>query len=101
MSRFEPGDMALIIKSTLPENVGRLVIIEAVTDAKTVTLPDGKWVGNPNGLLVCVIEADGLYNRKLWSTDVHFSKYGAVPESWLMPLRKASSQMYREEALAA
>jgi hypothetical protein len=93
--------MALVIKSTLPENVGRVVVIEAITDEQVVMLPTGKRVENPKGLVVCVIEADGLYTRSIWSKEISHGKFGAVPESWLMPLHKASAQSRREEALAA
>ncbi len=86
---FKPGDLAMIVNATIPENIGKCVELVYVTRESGVVMPinginyvlDNKH-GGEHWLVSGNLRLARILGGELLTTDV-----GMVPTAWLMPLR--------------
>lgn len=87
MSKFKPGDLALVIKANHEENLGKVVTLIRSTSENVIDCGDGSKTVNPNKLICWVIQHEELVTtNELFGFKLK-SSTGACPESWLMPVR--------------
>lgn len=85
---FEPGDIALLVKTTFGANVGKQVELLRCTTEHVVAL----WPHccgstlNPLGVKCWVVRCESLFVIADMFGNEYQSEFGACPESWLMPL---------------
>lgn len=84
---FKPGDLALIISATNPENLGKVVELIRPSRDREIQIPEtGKWTSNPDRILYWVVSGELVGRVSL--TGVKGSRtHGAMPATRLMPLK--------------
>lgn len=87
MSKFKAGDLALIVRASIDENLGKVVELVGWSDESEIVLSDGGRVNNPSRLRCWEVSADQLIATSMLFPDGFTTKRGAVPEKNLMPLR--------------
>ncbi|WP_431482248.1 hypothetical protein [Pseudomonas solani] len=87
MSKFKPGDLALVIKANHEENIGKIVTLIRFTSESVIDCGDGSKTINPDNLTCWVIQHEELVTTNELLGFKYQSFTGACPESWLMPLR--------------
>lgn len=83
---FKPGDLALVINATHPENIGKVVELVRATNDSLITMQDGGVVANPNNLKCWEVICGCLQVTSIMRPDGFTSRHGATPEKNLMPL---------------
>lgn len=79
---FKPGDLALIVGASVPENIGKVVTLIRRDCNAIINMPETGYVfRNPMKLPAWVVEGD-LIGLRYGPT-----KIGAIHESRLMPLK--------------
>lgn len=79
---FKPGDLALIVGASVPENIGKVVtLIRRDCNAIVHIVETGHVLRNPMKLPAWVVEGD-LVGERFGPT-----KVGAIHEHRLMPLK--------------
>ncbi|RVD77038.1 hypothetical protein [Pseudomonas koreensis] len=88
MSQFRPGDMALIIRATHAENIGKVVELIRFDNSQKIALPeDGPRCFSPNpDQLDCWVIKGSFVARSTLRGEITCT-IGASPQSWLMPLQ--------------
>lgn len=86
MHNFKVGDLALVIKARIPENLGKVVEVVRISCDYSIGLPDGKhWVPNESGSEFCVVTGELLMDSGvLGRVSLGFGAFRSVQ---LMPLR--------------
>lgn len=86
--QFKPGDLALIIRATHAENIGKVVELIRFDCSEKIALPEDtprSFAPNPNQIACWVVRGSFIAHSTLRGEIT--SAVGASPQSWLMPLR--------------
>lgn len=85
---FEPGDIALLVKTTFGANVGKQVELLRCTTELEINLQPHcyGWTLNPLGVKCWVVRCESMFTIMDMLGNEYQAEFGACPESWLMPL---------------
>jgi hypothetical protein len=86
--QFKPGDLALIINASIPENLGRVVELQwATKEVRYSLMHEGveQIMENPEGLEVWFLHGE-LIRAEIRSGKKYPSNFGMAPTRNLMPL---------------
>jgi len=85
--QFKPGDLALIVRATHPDNLGKVVELLRRTSEPRICLSDGGIARNDGSIVCWEITCESLTTTRGGVPMRIDAKFGAIPENNLMPLR--------------
>lgn len=88
MSQFKPGDLALIIRATHAENIGKVVELVRFDSSQKIAIPEDtprSFAPNPDRIACWVVRGSFVAHSTLRG-EINCT-VGASPQSWLMPLQ--------------